>query len=46
MIMTGANAYGYILCKKDSGKSIATIASEFLGRQAMKQVEFSMLSGM
>ncbi|XP_062507814.1 Golgi apparatus membrane protein TVP23 homolog B-like isoform X2 [Corticium candelabrum] len=37
MIMTGANAYGYILCKKDSGKSIATIASEFLGRQAMKQ---------
>jgi hypothetical protein len=38
MIMTGSNAYGYILCKKDASKSITTIASEFLGQQAMKQV--------
>jgi len=38
IVLTSSNLVGYIKCKKDAGKDVQSMASNFLGRQILTQM--------
>ena len=40
IVLSASNLVGYVKCKKDAGKDVKSMASNFLGRQILTQVFF------
>ena len=38
IVLSSSNLVGYVKCKKDAGKDVKSMASNFLGRQILTQV--------